>query len=278
MTAKASSFAKPTHFELLGGDGGWIVFDPHDETHVYASFQRMGIYRFRAGGSKRMVLPLDPDERNSVWMCYITLDPNNPKTVFTGSYRVWRTKNDGDKWAAVSAALDGSAITAIEVAVADSQRVYVGTENGGFFRSLDGGDTWSSNMASSTLPGHTITRLAADPQDADLLFATVANFGHAHVFRSRDGGENWEDCDNGQLPDVPHHSIVIQRDASETIYVCNDVGVFVSPDSGETWMNLTGNLPNVMVVDLAYHVGAGTLSAATYGRSIWRLHIKPGWG
>lgn len=104
------------HFELLGGDGGWIVFDPHDETHVYASFQRMGIYRFRAGGSKRMVLPLDPDERNSVWMCYITLDPNNPKTVFTGSYRVWRTKNDGDKWAAVSAALDGSAITAIEVA------------------------------------------------------------------------------------------------------------------------------------------------------------------
>ena len=105
----------------------------------------------------------------------------------------------------VSPSLDGSPISAIEVAPANPKRIYVGTENGGFFRSRDGGDTWSPNLSSSMLPGHTITRLETHPRDAKLIDATVANFGHAHVFRTKDGGTTWENVDKGQLPDVPHH-------------------------------------------------------------------------
>ena len=41
-----------------------------------------------------------------------------------------------------------------------------------------------------------------------------------------------------------------------------------------TWSNLSKNLPNAMIVDLVYHEKDGTLSAATYGRSIWRMKIK----
>jgi len=262
------------HFELLGGDGGWITFDPKSAGHIYASFQHFGIFRFRPGSRpKRATPPAGTNEQNFVWMCYIAMDPNNSNTVFTGSYRVWRTHDDGDSWVAVSPMLDESTITAIEIAPADSKRIYVGTENGGFFRSTDGGNTWSSNLASATLPGHSITRLATSPADANLLFATVANFGHKHVFRSNNGGRTWEDVDRGQLPDVPHHSIAIPRNTPKTIYVCNDVGVFVSLDGGTAWMNVTRNLPNVMVVDLVHHAKDGTLSAATYGRSIWRLKV-----
>jgi len=36
---------------------------------------------------------------------------------------------------------------------------------------------------------------------------------------------------------------------------------------------MTGNLPNVMVVDLVLQEKDGTLSAATYGRSLWRTQI-----
>ncbi|MFN2453445.1 MAG: WD40/YVTN/BNR-like repeat-containing protein [Pyrinomonadaceae bacterium] len=262
------------HYELMGGDGGWIVFDPVDAGHVYASSQNMGIYRFRAGKYDNVTPPADKDERNFVWMCYIAMDFNDRRTVFTGSYRVWRTRDDGDNWSAVSGALDTSPISAIEIAPADSRRIYVGTLNGKFFRSLDGGDTWSANMASTDLPGYSLTRLATHPQNADTVYATVANFGHSHIYRSKDGGANWEDIDKGRLPDVPHHSMVIPPDSPEMIYVCNDAGVFVSPDAGATWMNLTRNLPAVTVVDLAYHHGEGTLSAATYGRSLWRLRIK----
>jgi photosystem II stability/assembly factor-like uncharacterized protein len=102
----------------------------------------------------------------------------------------------------------------------------------------------------------------------------VANFGHSHIFRSDDGGLTWQDVDRGRLPDVPHHAVAISRAAPNTIYVCNDVGVFVSRDAGATWANLSGNLPHTMVVDLVYHEADRTLMAATYGRSLWRLAVS----
>ncbi len=262
------------HFEMLGGDGGWMIYDPADAEHLYASYYNMGIRRWRGGKGRDVSPPASKSEAGSVWMVYVTMDPEDPNTVFTGSTRVWRTKNDGKKWRAVSPILDGSPISAIEIAPADSNRVYVGTENGGFFRSLNGGNTWSPNLAGATLPGHTITRIDSTAKlGADFLFITIANFHHSHVFCSRDGGRTWEDADKGQLPDVPHHVVVIRPDEPKTIYVGNDAGVFVSRDSGNTWMNMTGNLPNVMVVDLVMQEKEKTLSAATYGRSLWRTRI-----
>ncbi|HEX6864202.1 MAG TPA: sialidase family protein, partial [Thermoanaerobaculia bacterium] len=172
-----------------------------------------------------------------------------------------------------SPVLDGSSITAIEVAPADHHRVYAGTENGGFFRSLDGGLSWSEDLSGATLPGRTITRIEASPVDAELLFITVASFGNPHVFRSRDGGLSWEDVDRGLLPDAPHHAVAISWDQPQTVYVCSDAGVFVSPDLGGTWEDLTRNLPNVMVVDVVHHQATKSLFVATYGRSLWRLTL-----
>ena len=54
----------------------------------------------------------------------------------------------------------------------------------------------------------------------------------------------------------------------------NDAGVFVSFDAGTTWSDLTRNLPSVMVVDLIFHRHNRTLTAATYGRSLWRLSLS----
>ena len=266
---------KPGGFrEILGGDGGWIVFDPANARHLYASCQNMEIHRWRPGGRPRDVSPPVSDtERGKVWMTYITLDPNDARTVFCGSTRVWRTKDDGDRWSAVSKTLDGSPITAIEVAPADSRAVYVGTENGGFFRSVDGGGTWSANLSGAEMPGRTITRIESHPAKAEVLFVTLANFGHPHLFRSDDGGLSWTDTDRGRLPDVPHNAVLIRPDAPRTVYVAGDAGVFVSRDFGETWMSLRRNLPNVMCVDLVYQEAGQALFTATYGRSIWRLKV-----
>ena len=66
---------------------------------------------------------------------------------------------------------------------------------------------------------------------------------------------------------------MIRSDEPNAVYVGNDAGVFVSRDSGDTWMNMTGNLSNAMVVDLVLQEKDSTLSAATYGRSLWRTQI-----
>jgi photosystem II stability/assembly factor-like uncharacterized protein len=260
-----------TFRELTGGDGGWLVIDPKDALHLFTSSQEMAIYRFRGNDDPAWKDVSPPEDQFKMWMVFICFDPKNRKTVFTGSRRVWRTLDDADAWTAVSDNLDDSDITAIDVTRADSKRVYVGTENGGFFRSTDGGETWSGNLASTVLPGRTITRIETKPNDADVVYVTVANYGSSHVFRSSDGGTTWVDIDQGKLPDVPHNALCIPDGQPNTIYVCNDVGVFVSKNEGAAWSDLTRNLPNVMVIDLVFHDTTSTLFAATYGRGAWRL-------
>jgi photosystem II stability/assembly factor-like uncharacterized protein len=262
------------HFEILGGDGGWMVYHPRDAVRLFASYYGFHIYRFRGTQPPKNVSPpAPPSERASVWMCYITLHPKTPTTVFTGSFRVWRTKTAGDTWTPVSASLDDSPITAIEVAPANPRFVYVGTENGGLFRTRDGGRTWSGNIAGAQMSGRTITRIETHPVRGDTVFVTTAGTGRSHVFRSTDGGASWTDIDRGRLPDVPHHAVVVPPDDPNALYVTGDAGVYATADGGTTWTNLSRNLPNAMVVDAVYHQGEGALYVATYGRSIWRLRV-----
>ena len=263
------------HFMVTGGDGGWLTIDPNEPAHLFTSAQHMVLFRHRPGdGWKRLELPASASERALVWMMFIAMDPGDSRRVYVGGERLWRSDDDGDNWTDLSGALDGSPITAVEIARADRRRLYVGTENGGVFRSRDGGATWSGDLAGPVLPGRTITRLKTDPADADLLYASVANFMTSNVFRSLDGGATWEDVDRGRLPRVPHNSLALSPRHPGVVIVCNDVGVLASKDGGDNWLDLTRDLPNVMVVDLVWHEADDVLFAATYGRSIWRLDLR----
>ena len=263
-----------TFFEIDGGDGGWIVIDPNEAGHVYTSSQFGAITRLRNGHRRDVSPPFRDEDSVGIWMVYVTIDPNDSETIYTGNHRVYRTRNDGLSWDALTPPLDGSPISAIEVAPADSNAIYVGTENGGFFRSLDGGVTWSANLTSPELPGVMVTRIETHPGNANDVYLTIGNSGNSHVFRSTNSGATWVDIDGGQLPDVPHSALLIRPDAPNELYVACDVGVFMTSDRGATWQNATGGLPNVMVVDLVYHDGSRTLFAATYGRSIWAASVS----
>ena len=263
--------------EIAGGDGGWIVIDPGNAGYLYASSQNATVMRYKnskwTDWQKPMPYGMSAAERAQVWMAYIAMDPSDSRGVYVGSYRIWRTKDAGNTWAPISPNFDGSAVSVIEPAAADGNAIYAGTENGGIFRSLDGGSSWSANLAGAAIPGRTVTRLESSPDNARQVYACIANFGSSHVFRSDDAGSTWIDIDRGRLPDVPHRSVVVTPDDPARVLVANDVGVFMSRDRGATWSNLTHKLPAVSVVDLVYHQGTRMLFAATYGRSIWRLRM-----
>jgi photosystem II stability/assembly factor-like uncharacterized protein len=259
--------------EILGGDGGWMVIDPQDAGHIFASYYNFNIFRLRNGRWAEVTPNLSDAEHESVWMVYIAIDPNDSRTIYTASQRVWKTTDDADRWKPVSGVLDGTPVTAIEVAPANSNNVYAGTEKGGFFRSLDGGLTWSGNLASSVLPGAIITRIETHPRKAKVVLVTVAGTGNAHLYRSNDAGLTWSAAGQGLLPDVPHHAVLIRPDAPDTIFVAGDAGVFRSEDFGVTWANYSGNLPKTMFVDLVYQEKKKTLTVATYGRSLWRTQL-----
>jgi hypothetical protein len=85
----------------------------------------MRLVHFRGNSMQEVTLSLTEAEMRGVWIVYLTLDPNDTSTVFTGSCRIWRTQNDGEMWQPVSRILDGSPVSAIVVAPANSNMVVV---------------------------------------------------------------------------------------------------------------------------------------------------------
>jgi hypothetical protein len=102
-------------------------------------------------------------------------------------------------------------------------------------------------------------------------------FGTSHVFKTTNAGASWTDK-NGDLPDSPANSVVVDPTDPNIIYVGTDVGVFVSIDDGATWADFGSGMPNVPVVKLKTFVASGVkkLRAATYGRGMWQTDLaKP---
>jgi hypothetical protein len=260
------------YIDVTGGDGGWLVIDPGDANHFIASIYNGFIFRW-TGRWEEIPLPLTEAERERVWMVFIAMDRQDPLTLVTGTDRVWRTNDGGKVWTAVSNVLDGSLVSSVAIAPSESARIYVGTENGGIFRSVDRGDNWSGNLAGAVVPSFLITRLTVHQTSPSIVYATVANSGHSHVYRSVDGGDTWQDVDRGKLPDIAHNACVIDPDDSTTLYVANDVGVFMSVDEGGSWTSVSANLPRVPVTDLVLHQQTRRLFAATYGRSAYGLQL-----
>jgi hypothetical protein len=59
------------------------------------------------------------------------------------------------------------------------------------------------------------------------------------------------------------------------LYVGTDLGVYVSLDSGGSWQSLVADLPSTPVYDLTVHRREGELIAATHGRSLFLLDVRP---
>jgi photosystem II stability/assembly factor-like uncharacterized protein len=268
------------HVEVLGESGGWLsggwmAFHPEQPQEMYVSHQASGLYHIEKGGLTRISPPLPPGE--TLWLAAMAMNPGNPRVLFTGSRRVWCTMDGGKRWIAVSPLLDVTrfgvgAVSAIEVAPGDVARVYAATTHGGVFRSMDRGRSWSKDLGANVLPRAWVSSMKSRPTNPDEVFIALGGAG-SHVFRSHDGGLTWIDIDKGRLPLASCTAIALPRADPTCVYVAGDGGVFVSPNGGDTWQSLTGNLPNTVINDIVYHEGDGALYVGTYGRSIWRLQV-----
>ena len=181
---------------------------------------------------------------------------------------------------------DGSPISAIEISEVDPRVMYVGTTKGGIFRSADAGATWCENLAGPDIPARAITSIRSHPARASTVVVTVASTGmsnsgvrlstgeylpYGHVFRSYNGGAIWDDIDAGALPNVAYFSAAYETRPPYRLFVASDLGVWAEIEG--YWVHINGNLPNVVVSDLVYHHRDRTLTAATYGRGIWRMRL-----
>jgi photosystem II stability/assembly factor-like uncharacterized protein len=263
---------------LQGGDGAAAAYDFKSGTTAFMSFtsgsSTLGPLRRDAGTSffAYRSSGINTSDRSS-WVPPMTMDNVNPKVLYYGTYRLYRTETSGDAWTIVSPDLTSGtgSLNTIAVARADTQTIYVGTSDGLVQVTTDLGATWKN--VRSNLPLRSVTKIVVDPLDPQTAWVTLSGYNTGHVFKTVNRGASWTDI-SFDLPNAPVNAVVLER-GSRDLAVGTDLGVFLLPDGAASWAPLTGGMPNTVVMDLVYDGPRGRLVAATHGRGMYSLAVSP---
>ncbi len=220
---------------IIGGDGGDVVFDAssgtsflYGEVEWYFS-QGTNVFGFfrcqlasclerSSGIDKSLAGPFIPR---------MAIDPSNPATLWLTVEKLFRTDNRGNSWVAASPSVataqrcwqdptsgrtcaSAKYFVAAAVAPTNSQVVYGGTLNGDVLMTLDGGASWRSVAGPNAgpLPVRAVNEVIVDPLNSNTAYVSYSGFDSNGSGRGH---------------------------------------VFRTNDGGQTWLDLTGNLPDVPV-------------------------------
>lgn len=268
--------------EVAGGDGGCTAIDPVEPRYMYTELYYLHFMRSTDFGRSFQVsmigIPRTTGFGTSDPVAFIApfeMAPWDPKTLFAGSNRVYKTTNRAESWEVISPNLAGDGyLTAIGLSASDPATIYTGSWKGRAQVSTDGGGSW--RRIDTGLPQRWITDIAVHGQDSRRAVFTVSGFGAGHVYLTTDGGEGWTDISgttDASVPDVPVNTVLWHPQRDSTLYIGTDVGLFVTTDLGATWKVDNNGIGNVVVADLKLR-GDGVLFAATHGRGMYRSSMS----
>lgn len=237
------------------------------------------------------------------WSTPFLLSPHNPRTVYLGGDRLFRSYDRGETWIAsqdltrnigrndrpimgiagdapMASKHDGAASYSNIVTISESYVMpgvlWVGTNDGNVQVSRDGGDTWKNvieKMAGAPKEGH-ISRVEASHFDAGTAYVTIDNHRlddhKAYVYKTTDFGETWTSIANN----LPEGNVnVIREDPKNRnlLYLGTEYELFISLNGGREWKPFMTGLPYVRIDDILVHPRDNDLIIGTHGRSIWIL-------
>lgn len=243
----------------------------------------------------------------------VAIDSQSPNTwyVGAGSGNVWKTTNAGTTWQPIFEKYDSYSIGCITIDPQNPNTVWVGTgENvsgrhvgfgDGVYVSHDGGKSFSNKGLKQS---EHISKIVVHPRDSQRIYVAAqgplwSDGGQRGLFRSQDGGENWElvlsankwtGCTDIALdPRNPNTMYAAMHQRHRTVWGLidggPDSGVFKSTDGGTTWKQLKSGLPgadkgkmsiaispqksNVVYVTIELADGGGVFRSTDFGES-WK--------
>ena len=198
-------------------------------------------------------------------------DPHEPAVFYFGAVAggIWKTEDAGTTWVNVSDGyLKTSSVGALAVSDADPSVIYAGmgestirsdvSHGDGVYKSTDAGRSW---MHVGLADSRHISEIRIHPRDPDRVY--VAALGHAYgphpdrgVFRSTDGGANWqrvlyrdERAGAADLSLDPRNPTILYAslwEAHRNFYELASggpgSGLWKSTDGGDTWSDITANI------------------------------------
>jgi photosystem II stability/assembly factor-like uncharacterized protein len=279
-----------------GGDGQRTLISPKDKHTIYGCSQNGACSvshddgATQTGFSYADALVVSAGRYASVRHNFFTpieFDPEDPHTIYIGGDILSRSDDEGQSFTTISPVLGGApgketnplyvdygTLTTISPAPKSTGTIYAGTDNGALWYTHSGGGLTGWTQATDPdLPTSWITRLQVDPKNPMVAYATYSGLRAgekaAYVFRTKDGGANWDNI-SGDLPKIQVSDINVIGDK---LVVGTDVGVYATRDQGAHWYLVGGNLPLAPVYELRVNPKSDQLFVATFGRSIWKIGL-----
>lgn len=222
---------------ILGGDGFQVNVDPNNSNYVYAEYQWGNLFRSTNGGNT-MTWATDGisfDDRTN-WNTPVEISPFDTNVLFYGSNKLYMSTNNAQYWNPIS-------------------------------DDLTDGEHPSGSLAYGTL-----TCIAPSYNNLDVIY-TGSDDGNVSV--THDGGNTWQSIDD-DLPKRFVSQVAVHPNDDMTAYVTLSgyhvldyaPHVFKTTDGGQTWIDISGNLPDVPVNDIVIAENYNALFIAT-DTNVW---------
>ena len=145
-------------------------------------------------------------------------------------------------WAGQWAVLgpDGGDVRSLAYDPQNPDHIFLGTNTGTIFASQDAGHTWTRFAHLGDGDDYVLDHIAFDPQNSKTMFVaawSVENQQSGDVFRTHDGGKNWE-----TLPAMHGKSVralAVSASDSKVLVAGTLEGVFRSKDAGNSWERMS---------------------------------------
>jgi photosystem II stability/assembly factor-like uncharacterized protein len=294
------------NFAVGGGEAGHIAVRPDDPDIIYAGEYQGIITRHDRRTRQTRLISVWPESSSGEgadavryrfqWTAPIALSPHDPNVLYHCGNRIFRTRNEGESWEAISPDLtrndpkrlgaSGGPITKDNTgaeyyctvfAFAESpvQRgvLWAGSDDGLVHVSRDDGKTWKNVTPKGIGSWALVSILEASPDDAGTAYIASNRYKQddfrPYLFRTKDYGKTWTKITSG-IPDDDFTRVIrADPDKHGLLYAGTESGVYVSFDDGGRWQRLGGNLPVVPIHDLV--IKDDDLVLGTHGRAFWVL-------
>lgn len=233
---------------------------------------------------------------------------DHPGRIFIGTVPggLFMSENNGDSFELVESlwnhpsrkehwfggGFDHPGIHSILVDPRDSDHILVGISVAGVFETRDGGKSWNpknTGLKADFLPnpdaevGQDPHMLIHSPQQPDSLWQQ----NHCGIFKSQDGGMNWEDVSQAEGPANFGFAIVMDQENPDRAWVIpgisDEIRVAVrqslcvcrTEDGGKTWTDFREGLPQDSSFDIVYrHALARKGNTLAFGTTTGNLFLS----
>ncbi len=241
-----------------------IKIHPKDPQLVYVAAQgalhgpnaERGVFRSKDGGENwEKILYVD----ENTGCADLDMDMNNPRVLYAAMWEhgrkpwqvisggpgsgLYKSTDSGDTWQKIHQGLPKElGKMAVSMCRSEPDRVYALVESdsekeqGGLFRSDDGGKKWTRVSKDHRLVQRAwyYIEVFADPQNKDMVYVLSAP-----ALRSSDGGKTWVRL-TGTHGDF--HDLWIHPENPKNMVIANDGGAAITFNRGQTW-STQSNMP-----------------------------------